>query len=116
MPLKAGSLKHFVSLEKRTLDQDSNGDPVTVWEEVAKIWADITPLSAREFVQAKSEQSAADARITIRYRAGMNAQMRFVYRGNYYNIHGVLPDADSMMEYITLPVTTGLVQADDGES
>jgi SPP1 family predicted phage head-tail adaptor len=48
------------------------------------------------------------ARITIRYRENINATMRVVHKGKAYNIEGVLPDPDSGMEYLTLPVSEGV--------
>lgn len=71
------------------------------------MWAAIEPLSAREFVQSAAGQSEVTARITIRTR-DILATDRIAYRGVVYNIRGVLPDKESGLEYITLPVGTGV--------
>ena len=34
--------------------------------------------------------------------------MRIVHRGKYYNIHGVIPDAESGIEHLTLAVGEGV--------
>ena len=34
--------------------------------------------------------------------------MRVVHGGKVYNIHGVLPDMRSGLEYLTLPVSEGV--------
>lgn len=78
-----------------------------MWTEIAKVWAAIEPLSAREFVQSAAGQSEVTARITIRTRNILPTD-RIAHRGLVYNIRGVLPDKDSGLEYITLPVGAGV--------
>lgn len=53
-------------------------------------------------------QSEVRGRIVIRYRASIDATMRIVYRGKYYNILAVLPDAESGIEHLTLMVSEGV--------
>jgi SPP1 family predicted phage head-tail adaptor len=113
MGLKAGRLRHLVSLQKAELSQDSNGDAITEWLEVAKVRAEIVPLSVKEFMNAHAQQSGVDTRITIRRRSGVNASMRMVHRQQVYDIQGVLPDPDSGLEYLSLPCVSGLIEPDD---
>lgn len=108
MALAAGPLRHRVRLQERRLTQDSWGSPVFEWIDVASVWAAVEPLSAREFMAAQSEQSQVVARIRIRYREGVNGQMRILHRGKVYNIAGVLADKESGLEYLTLPVSEGV--------
>jgi len=104
----AGSLRHRVTIQKPVYEQDSFGDVTPGWVNVANIWASVKFLSAREFVAANAEQSKIVARITIRHRNNIDATMRIFFRGQYYNIEGVLPDPDSGLEYLTLPVSQGV--------
>ncbi len=76
--------------------------------EWARVWAGIEPLSARDFIAAQAVQSEVTARIVIRYREGVTAAMRIKHAGRLYTIHGVLPDAKSGREYLTLPVSEGV--------
>ena len=71
-------------------------------------WAQIVPMSGREFLAAAAEQSEVRGRIVIRHRGNVDATMRVVYRGKYYNIHAVLPDAESGVEHLTLMVGEGV--------
>jgi len=104
----AGRLRHRITLERleHTVDPDT-GARSKDWVEVAKVWAEISPLSARDFVQANALQSKVTARITIRYRPDITADMRILHGDKIYNIAGVLPDNKSGQEYITLPVSEG---------
>lgn len=122
--IDSGRLRHRVRIERLVALTDSNGDalqdPVTgellrTWQTIATVWAAIEPLSAREFVQSRTEQSEISTRITIRWRADLEdiADTRLVHlRLNldpiYYNPAGALPDLDSNREYLTLPCKRGV--------
>lgn len=107
--MRAGTLRHRVRIERPILAQDPNtGEVVPDWELVATVWASVEPLSAREFIAAQATQSEITARVVMRYRNGITPDMRLVHRGQSYNIHGVLPDPDSGLKYITLPVSEGV--------
>ncbi len=78
------------------------------WLDVATVWAEVSPLSAREFIAAQASQGEITTRITIRFRTGITRKHRILFRGGIYNIEGVLPDPDSGREYLTLPCSEGL--------
>lgn len=114
MAISAGTLRHRVELQRRVLDSngdpliDSNGEQVVEWETIATVWAAIAPLSAREFVASQKVDSQVTTRITIRYRAGVDSNVRILHGSTIYNIEGVLADPESGREYLTLPCSTGL--------
>jgi len=109
MSIKAGVFRHRIDIEQLTITQDSSGDAVRSWSALhSSVPASIEPLSARDFIAASSVQSQIVARITIRYRSGLNASMRLNHNGTIYNISGILPDKDSGLEYLTMPVTAGV--------
>lgn len=128
MSLEAGKLRHRVRIERRDYVLDSNGDPwqdpqtgatIRQWTEVATVWADVDAVSAREFMQSKATQGEISARIVIRTPMDfeIDPTMRIVHTrigrpDVIYNIHGALPDQDSGMEYLTIPVSAGV---NDGE-
>lgn len=107
--MRNGKLRHRITLQRPGLSQDpQTGEMLPGWQDVATVWSSIEPLSAREFIAAQAGQSEVSARIVIRYREGMDATMRAVHRGKTYNIHGVLADPKSGLEYLTLPVSEGV--------
>jgi len=104
--MRAGTLRHRVTLQSNIKVQDpATGYMTQSWTDVAKVRAAVAPLSAREFIAAQAMQADVTTRITIRYRAGVTAAMRILHDGKTYNITGVLPDAKSGREYLTLPCT-----------
>lgn len=104
----AGTLRHRVLIQQQATIRDDDGVSQTTWGDVAEVWASVEPLSAREFIQSGQTQAAITARITIRYRADLQASMRILHRGQVYNIAGLLPDKVSGLEYITIPVSAGV--------
>lgn len=107
--MRAGKLRHKVTIQARGEVQDPvSGDMVPGWTDFASVWASVEPLSARDFIAAQANQSEITARIVIRYREGILPTMRILHRGKVYAIHGVLPDAHSGLEYLTLPVSEGV--------
>lgn len=109
MSIKAGQLRHRIDIEQITITQDSSGDAVKFWAALySSVPASIEPLSARDFIASSAVQSQIVARITIRYRSGLNAAMRINHNGTIYNISGILADKNSGLEYLTMPVTAGV--------
>lgn len=114
MSLAAGKLRHRIVLESPSYVQDPNtGEQLLTWVSEGSVWAEIAPLSAREFIAAQANQSQVTARITIRYRSDILPTWRALHRGKVYSIHGVLADQVSGLEYITLPCSQGV--SDSGE-
>lgn len=110
--LLAGTLRDRVTIEGPTQTQDPvTGDITTSWGSFAAgIPANIQPLSAREFIAAGAIQGDMQAKIIIRWQAGITDSMRVVddALGTIYNIRGVLADNRTGREWITLIVGQGL--------
>lgn len=105
----AGDLRHKVELQALVDGQDPvTGQFEPVWTTIARPWAQIVPMSAREFLSAAAEQSEVRGRIVIRFNGEVDATMRIVYRGKWYAIHGVMPDAESGKEHMTLMTGEGV--------
>lgn len=105
----SGYLRHKVQLQAPTVAQNPvTGEEQVTWATIANLWAEIVPMSAREFVAAAAEQSEVRGRIVIRYLEDIDASMRIVYRGRYYAIFGVMPDAESGKEHMTLMTGEGV--------
>lgn len=105
----AGELRHKVELQQPVETQDPDtGEMETVWTTIARPWAKIAPMSGREFLAAAAEQSEVRGKIVIRYRGEIDATMRIVYRGKWYGILAVLPDADSGIEHLSCMTAEGV--------
>jgi SPP1 family predicted phage head-tail adaptor len=74
----------------------------------AEPWAEVVPVSAREFIQSDAKQSEIKGRIVIRYRSDVDATHRAIHRGKYFNLLGVIPDDESGKEHLTLMTAEGV--------
>ena len=106
----SGGLRHRVDIQQRTETQDTTtGESVTTWTTLwPKVPAKIEPLSVKEFLQSKTDQASVSARVTIRYRSGMDASMRIVHNSKIYNPAGFLADRKSGLEYLTMACSEGV--------
>ena len=114
-PVRAGRLRHRVSIEELVTTQDTDGATVEDWIPAFDhlMPAEITPVSGREFLAAQAAQSAVATRIKVRYHPRIQATtMRVRHRDTLYNIEAVLPDADSGIRYLTLLCTAGVSQGE----
>jgi SPP1 family predicted phage head-tail adaptor len=107
--VKAGVLRHRVTIEQFITELDSEGDRTEGWEDAFGILipAEIAPLSGKELIAAAATQSKVATRIRIRYRPGVAPSMRVVHRETYYGIEAVVPDQKSGVRYLTLHCTSG---------
>ena len=106
--MRIGALRHWVVIQQLTRSLDAGGNTVEAWTDFASVYAEVAPLSAREFVAGQAVQSGVDTRITIRYLAGVRPTMRILHDGRLFNIQGGLSDTASGREYLTLPCSEGV--------
>lgn len=110
-PVRAGKLRHRVTIEREVIDIDSDGAQVPEWMIFAgPVPAEIAPVSGRELLAAQAVSSKVSSRIKMRRLDGVTAGMRAVHRSTIYNIEAVIPDPDSGIRFQTLLVTDGVNQ------
>ena len=91
--MRAGRLRHIVTIQEPVETQDSMGHPAVTWSDVATRRASIEPLSGREFFTAKEFHADVSTRIRLRYLAGVTPKMRVKWGDRYFNIHSAIsPD------------------------
>lgn len=87
-------LRHRLKLEAPVDQPDGAGGSERSWETVATLWGRIEPLSAEERVAAGRIEAVADHRITIRRRAGLSHQNRFVLGNRRFAITAIVADEE----------------------
>lgn len=109
--LDPGQLRHRVEIQRMQSIVDPDGEVIGEdWVTVASVWGKVDPLSAKELLAAQAIQSEVSARVTVRYRTDIDHSCRLLHRGQVYNIAGIVPDNVSGLEWLTIPVVTGLNQ------
>ena len=106
--MKAGRLRHFLTLEQAVETQNSRGEAIPSWTGVTDLWGSIEPLSGREGLAANQLYATATHQIRIRYRAGVVPKMRFTKGGREFEIDAVLNSDERNRELVCLCTERGL--------
>jgi SPP1 family predicted phage head-tail adaptor len=87
--VRAGKLRHRITLQDRDTTRDSHGGYVKTWTDVATgIPAEAEPLRGREYAALQAAQSDVSIRFRIRYRSDVTATMRVLWEGKAFEIVG----------------------------
>lgn len=93
--MRAGRLKHTVTLQRPTTGRDGMGGASTVYTDmVPPVRAGIEPLRGREWFEAQRSNTEIQLRIVMRYRADVTEQWRVVHDGAAYEVVGLPIDPD----------------------
>ena len=90
MVMKIGRLRHLIIIEESMVSRDSFGAEVCEWIQFAKVWAEVSPVSGREFAFLKQVNAEVTTKITIRYLAGLTTEMRVLFGDRIFEIESVI--------------------------
>lgn len=76
--MRAGLLRHRITIQQSTPTQNSFGEPIDSWGTFGTAYAEFAPLSGRESFANQSNQTVAESFVVwkIRYRTGVLPTMR----------------------------------------
>lgn len=81
--MKSGELDQRVLFQRRLTLQNDAGEAIISYVDAFYEMAAVEPLSGRELFQAQQTQAEIDTRIRIRWRRGLEADMRAVHTTSY---------------------------------
>lgn len=105
--MQSGQLRKRLTIQQRSAAQDSYGQPLTTWTDVATVWGAVEPLSGRELMAAEAVQAEVTHQVVIRYRPGISAKMRIAYGARLFDIQNVL-DENERHRILTLLCLEGM--------
>ena len=65
--MRAGRLRHKLTLERRSTTKSTTGNPVDTWTALGERRASIEPLMGKEFYATSAEHSRLTTRIRLRH-------------------------------------------------
>ncbi|RZI62331.1 MAG: head-tail adaptor protein [Rubrivivax sp.] len=89
------ALNNRITVRRQQAGQDTAGQPVIDWIEVAKVWADVAFESGTSAIQGDKPTSTVRASVRVRRRADFAAGMQIEWSGSVLRISAILPDAKS---------------------
>lgn len=81
--------KFIATIQTPTPANDLLGVPGS-WADVRRVWAEITPLSGREYLQAQQMTATSSHRIRTEYVADVNPRMRLIHGARVFNVQSVV--------------------------
>ena len=107
--IAAGTYRHRITIQDCSVAENALGEVLPVWQDVVTgASALVEDLRGRELLAAQEIHGEVDTKIRLRYRSGITARMRVMFRGQPYNIQAVIR-ADAVNVELILLCSTGLV-------
>lgn len=107
--MRAGTLKDWITIQRREDTQDDTGEPIAAWVDVATVKADLRFLSGLEAVKSDAPASIVKASVRIRRGTPVTASMRVMYGAQILNVQAVMPGGQHK-EYLDLACESGANQ------
>ena len=101
MSLRAGRLRHRVTIETPVRASDGAGGARQEWAPVGDAWAAVEPVAARTLDEAGGERMATTHRVIIRHRPGVTIAQRIRFGARILRIDSV-SNHDEVGEYLDL--------------
>lgn len=109
--LKAGKLRHIVTVKKPTYTQVADGSVTVSFTNLFKCYCSIEPISVKELILANTTEHKISVRILIRYNSLIDNTCVIYHGDKIYNIEGIQADTESGIEYLTLACSTGILKS-----
>jgi SPP1 family predicted phage head-tail adaptor len=105
--MKAGRLRHRVTIQQQTITPDGMGGGNETWSNVATVWADVTTSQGNigmnmEAVVSDQTRTVNMFRVRIRYRSGIGTNMRLLHRGRVLEVLSIANIDERNREMILL--------------
>lgn len=93
MTMRAGTLRHRITIEEATVVENEFGEPEQSWAAFAERWARVSPLEGQERWNAQQVHAEVTHEIELRHLDGVKAEMRVNFGGRLFDIEAPMnPD------------------------
>lgn len=94
MAMKAGKMRHLVTIQRQTGARDTSGNETDTWNTFATVWAHIEPYvgsarAGREEFTGNQMVGLDYTRFHLRYLAGLAPKDRILYGARIFDIQAV---------------------------
>lgn len=90
--MRLGKMRYRITIENPINETDEDGFNQETYTEFTTVWADITPVSSKEYFGSDQTVEEATSKIYIRHIPGINTLMRIRCGRRLFDIISVLSD------------------------
>lgn len=87
--MKIGKMQHRITFQRPTEEKDRLAGYKDDWFDVSTVWAQISPVSGREYL-TQVRETMVSHKIYCRYRPGITPRMRIRFKNRIFRIISVL--------------------------
>lgn len=87
--MNIGKMRQRITFQRQADEKDRAGGYTDDWIDVATVWAQISPISGKEYFTQMREIMISH-KIYCRYRPGINPRMRIVFQKRIFRIISVI--------------------------
>lgn len=84
--MRAGELRHRLTLQEPGQARNSFGDMVTTWTDVATVWGAVEWAGGRRYLEAAQLNAEVQGVVRIRYRADIDTTWRVKFDSRLFTI------------------------------
>lgn len=88
--VKIGDMRHRILFQSGTKIEDEHQGHTIRWNDVAVVWAIVEPISGNEFYYSQQLKNTITHKITVRYRADINVEMRIIFEKRIMKIESMI--------------------------
>jgi len=89
MRLHGRRLNHMIEIQQKKSIRDEIGGEKEEWELFSRAWAEVKPISGREFFSSNAIQNTVSHRVIVRYIDGILPSMQLLHKDRIFKIHAV---------------------------
>lgn len=93
--MRAGLLRHKIEIQEKVTRRSATGGEQITWEPYCYSWASISPLSGREYFQARQAQATISHKMIMRYQSGIKPYHRVSWGERIFDINAILNENEA---------------------
>ncbi len=100
--MRAGEARFRGTIQESIEEQDSHGEMIDAWTNLAKVWMRILPVKSSERIAQGREETVTTHRVFLRYStevAGLNDSMRILFGTRIFAIQSVINVGERNREF-----------------
>lgn len=88
--MNPGILRHKITFLTTTEETNEAGDTILIPAVYKSVWASVSPVSGKDYLEAKKFQAELTYKFMIRYTSGITPDMQIEFKGRIFLIQDIL--------------------------